>query len=121
MRRTVAALAICGIVAGVAASLALPASSRRPTPNLGLTKPAPLTLTGRSFRPHERVRVTATVAGRKRTQAVTAGKTGRLHVVFMQLDWSRCDALRVVAVRRSAALVVLKRLPAPACSTARAP
>jgi hypothetical protein len=116
MRRTVAALAVCGIVAGVAASLALSASNRRPAPNLTLTKPEPLTVVGRNFWPHERVRVTATVAGRKRTQAVTAGKTGRLHVVFRQLDWSPCDALRVVAARRSGALVVLKRLPARACS-----
>jgi carbohydrate-selective porin OprB len=116
MRRTVAALAVCGIVAGVAASLALSASNRRPAPNLGLAKPQPLTLAGRNFRPQERVRVTATVAGRKRRQTVTAGQTGRLHVVFRQLGWSRCDSLRVVAVRRSGALVVLKRLPAPACS-----
>jgi hypothetical protein len=34
----------------------------------------------------------------------------------MQLTASRCDALRVIVVRRSGALVVLKRLPAPACS-----
>jgi hypothetical protein len=36
--------------------------------------------------------------------------------VFVQLGASRCDAIRVVAVRRSGALVVLKRLPAPACT-----
>lgn len=116
MRRTVVVLVVCGIVAGVAASLALPAVHSRPAPNLGLAKPEPLTVVGRNFRPHERIRVSATVAGRERTRAVTAGKTGRFHVVFMQLAASRCDAFRVVAVRRSGALVVLKHLPAPACS-----
>jgi hypothetical protein len=116
MRRTVVVLGVCGIVAGIAASLALPAVHSRPAPSLGLAKPEPLTVVGRNFRSHERVRVSATLDGRTRTRAVTAGQTGRFQVVFMQLAASRCDAIRVVAVRRSGALVVLKRLPAPACS-----
>jgi hypothetical protein len=39
-------------------------------------------------------------------------------VEFEQLGASRCDLIRVVAERRSGRLVVVKRLPAPACSTA---
>jgi hypothetical protein len=109
-------LVVCGIAAGVAASLALPAVHDRPAPSLGLAKPEPLTVVGRDFRSHERVRVSVTLDGRKRTRAVTAGQTGRFQVVFMQLGASRCDAIRVVAARRSGALVVLKRLPAPACT-----
>jgi hypothetical protein len=116
MRRTVVLLVVCGVVAGVAASLALPAVHSRPAPNLAVAKPEPLTVVGRNFRSHERVHVTATVAGRERTRAVTAGKTGRFQVVFMQLAGSRCDALRVIAVRQSGAVVVLKRLPPAACS-----
>ena len=73
---------------------------------------------GRNFRQRERVRVTATLAGEKRTLAVTAGQTGRFRVVFDRLGASRCDSIRIIAVRRSGRLVVVKHLPAPACSPA---
>ena len=100
-------LAVCGALASVVATVAWPGVQSNP-----------LTVAGSSFRPHERVRVTATVASEKRTRAVTAGRTGRFRVEFEQLGASRCDLIRVVAVRRSGRLVVVKRLPAPACSTA---
>lgn len=116
MRRTVALLAVCGITAGVLVSLAQSAVHRRAA-TLGIAAARPLTVAGRNFRPHERVRVTATVAGEKTTRAVTAGQTGRFRVEFEQLGATRCDLVRIVAVRRSGRAVVVKRLPAPACST----
>src|SRR5258706_319150 len=107
-----ARILFCVPVPGVPPEAASTTAST-PATTLGLAKPEPLTVVGRNFRSHERVRVSATLEGRKRTRAVTAGQTGRFQVVFVQLAASRCDAIRVVAVRRSGALVVLKRLPAP--------
>jgi len=52
----------------------------------------------------------------KRTRAVTAGPNGGFGVVFDRLGATRCDVIRIVAVRRSGRLVVVKHLPAPACS-----
>jgi hypothetical protein len=118
MRRTIVMLAVCGALASVVAAVAWPGVQSGPAPSLRIAAASPLTVVGSSFRPHERVRVTATVASEKRTRAVTAGRTGRFRVEFEQLGASRCDLIRVVAVRRSGRLVVVKRLPAPACSTA---
>jgi hypothetical protein len=98
------------------AAVARPAAQvGRPAPSLRIAVATPLTVAGRNFRPHERVRVTATVEGQKLGRALTASGAGRFTVVF-RLGASRCDLLRVVAVRRSGAAVVLKRLPSPACS-----
>jgi len=118
MRRTIVMLAVCGALASVVSAVAWPGVQSGPAPSLRVAAANPLTVAGSSFRPHERVRVTATVASEKRTRAVTAGRTGRFRVEFEQLGASRCDLIRVVAVRRSGRLVVVKRLPAPACSTA---
>lgn len=76
----------------------------------------PLTVAGRNFRSRERIRVTARLAGERRTLAVTAGQSGRFQVEFDRFGATRCDLIRIVAVRRSGTLVVVKRLPAPACS-----
>jgi hypothetical protein len=121
MRRTIVVLAVCGAAASIVAAVARPGVESRPAASLRIAAAKPLTVVGRNFLPRERVRLTATLAGEKRTLAVTAGRTGLFRVEFDQLATSRCDAVRVVAVRRSGAVVVVKRLPAPACSTARAP
>ncbi len=113
MRRTVAVLAVCG-AAGIAAAVSGPALGRS-VPSLGITARQPLTVVGSSFRPREHLRVTVTLPGRVRSRSVTAGRTGHFEVVFLQLSASRCDLLRVVAIRQSGARVVLKRLPPPAC------
>ncbi|MFL5958991.1 MAG: hypothetical protein ACJ75G_01810 [Gaiellaceae bacterium] len=118
MRKTVAVLAVCSAAAGIVPAVAQPRVHVRPAPSLRLAARSPLTVAGRNFRPRERLRVTATVASRTRTVAVHAGTAGRFKVTFLRLAATRCDLLRVVAVRRSGALVVLKSLPAPACSAA---
>jgi hypothetical protein len=117
MRRTIVLLVLCGAAAGIAAAIARPGLKSAPAPSLRIAVANPLVVTGRNFRPHERLRVIATVAGEKRTRTLTAGRTGRLRVELYQLGASRCDSIRIVAVRRSGRLVVVKRLPAPACST----
>ena len=118
MRRTVLVLAVCGAVASIVTAVALPAAGSRPAPSLRIAVAKPLTVVGRNFRAREHVRVNVTLAGEKRTRVVTAGPTGRFQVEFDQLGATRCDLIRVVVVRRSGALVVLKQLPAPACSPA---
>jgi hypothetical protein len=117
MRRTIAVLTVCAAVAAVVAAVARPDANRGARPSLRIARAEPLAIAGRNFRPHERVRLTATVASSKRTRSVTAGPQGRFQVQFEQLGASRCDLLRVVAVRRSGKLVIVKRLPAPACLT----
>lgn len=116
MRRAVVVLAVCGLAASIVAAVALSAVQSPPAPSLSITVARPLTVAGRHFRPHEHVRITATLAGQRTTRSVNVGRTGRFQVVFAQLGMSRCDQLRVVVTRRAGALVVLKRLPAPACS-----
>jgi hypothetical protein len=117
MRRTVVILAVCGVAASIVAAVARPGVESRPAPALRISVAKPLTVAGRNFRPREHLRVTATLAGEKRTLAVTAGRRGRFVVEFDQLAATRCDLIRIVATRRSGRLVVLKRLPPPACST----
>jgi hypothetical protein len=113
---TFVVLAVSAVVASLVAAVARPGVESRRAPSLRIAVAAPLTVTGTKFRAHERVRITATVASGKESRAVTAGRTGRLRIVFGQLAASRCDLVRVVAARRSGRLVVVKRLPAPACS-----
>lgn len=117
MRRTISVLIVCGAAAGLVAAIARPSVDSGPNPSLHILAAKPLTVAGRNFRPHERVRVTAkiTVTGERRTTAVAAGGTGRFRVEFGQLGVSRCAELRIVAVRRSGRAVVVKHLPAPAC------
>lgn len=117
MRKTIAALAVCGIATGALAPLAQPAAHRRPAAALDIRSTSPLTVVGSGFRPREHVRVSATLAGLTRTLRATVGSTGGFRVVFLGLGASRCDELHVVAIRQAGTLVVLKRLPAPACST----
>jgi hypothetical protein len=114
MRRTVVVLAVCGAAASIIVAVARPGVESRAAPSLRIAAAKPLTVVGRNFRPNEHVRVTATLAGEKRTLVVTA-EQGRFQVVFEQLGATRCDLIRIVAVRRSGKLVVQKQLPAPAC------
>jgi hypothetical protein len=118
MRKSVLVLGVCGAAASIVTAVAWPRVASRPAPSLRIAVTRPLTVTGRNFRQRERVRVRATVGGEKRTLAVTAGETGRFRVNFDQLGASRCDSIRIIAVRRSGRLVVVKRLPAPACAPA---
>jgi hypothetical protein len=81
----------------------------------------PLTVTGRGFRPHERVRVSATADQQYATAVRTAGPAGSFRVAFTRLSVGRCDVFRVIAIGREGTHAVLKRLPSPACSLQRTP
>jgi hypothetical protein len=75
----------------------------------------PLAVAGTGFHAGEQVLVTATSAGRLQAARVTATRVGSFRVALDGLTPSRCDLIRVIAVRRGANRVVLKRLPSPAC------
>ena len=76
----------------------------------------PLTVAGAGFHSRERVRVTATVADATQTVRIVTTRIGGFRAALSELTPTRCDLIRVVAVRRSGTTVVLKRLPSPACS-----
>jgi hypothetical protein len=103
--------------AGLAVLLvALPATAASATtPTLRLVKLQPLTVEGRSFSAGERVRVRV-AAPAEAVRSARADRAGSFTVRFGDIAATRCDVIRVVAIRSSSGRVVLKRLPAPACS-----
>jgi hypothetical protein len=116
MRRTVGVLAASSLAAVAFAAVGPSVTSGRPLPTLRIVGLQPLTVAGRGFGAREHVRVTAQAEGATQTVAVTALRGGTFRVTFAGLTASRCDMVRVVAIRRPGTLVVLKRLPMPACS-----
>jgi hypothetical protein len=110
MRRVLAFLLVLGVAAGLAAAAVVSAStagSRASKPALRLTKAAPITLRGTSFRSGERVRVSAT----SRTTAVkraAAGANGSF-VVRFAIPYDRCEGLLVVARGALGSRAVYKR------------
>ena len=71
-----------------------------PRPSVRFTHFHPLTVRGSAFRPAERVRVTLTGVGPRRTHAVTTSPAGRFSTVFAtSRPYDPCsDTIRVVAV-----------------------
>ena len=90
-------------------------------PRLRIVALSPLTLDGTGFRSRERTRVTASAGADSQTVRVVATRLGTFHVRLDQVAPTRCDLIRVAAVRRSGAIVALKRLPSPACLPERSP
>lgn len=80
-----------------------------------------LTLAGTGFRPHERVRVTATADTDRATVYRTASPAGTFRATFIGLSAGRCDLVRAVAIGRAGTRVLFKRLPPPACISERSP
>jgi hypothetical protein len=118
MRRTSVLLLLVALsgaaLAGVGSASTAPAALR-------LLAVSPLTVVGTDFHSRERTRVTATSPGATQTLRVTATRIGSLRVIFDELTPTRCDLIRVVAIRRGGTIVVLKRLPSPACLPSRTP
>ena len=86
------------------------------TAKLQLLATNPVTVAGTGFRSRERVRVTAWAGSEKSpTARVVATRIGSFRVSLDELSASRCDLVRVVAVRSTGDRVFLKRLPAPEC------
>ncbi len=80
---------------------------------LRLVERQPLTVRGTGFARHENVRLT--LLGRQRTSTHTRADGHGTFIVTFPVGSSRCDRLRVIAIRSGGGRVVLKRLPPPAC------
>jgi hypothetical protein len=113
MRRTATILLLLALGGAVLAGGGSARTAQ--TAKLRLLAMNPLTVVGTGFHSRARERVTATSAGATQTVRATATRTGSFRVTFDELAPSRCDLIRVVAVGRAGATVVLKRLPLPAC------
>jgi hypothetical protein len=104
-------LAAAGLVIALAASAA---AGRSLSPRLRLVRPAPLTVSGQSFKPSERVRLvlSATQVSRKRTVRATSGGS---FVASFSITLGRCNGFTVRATGSGGSKALLKRPPLPAC------
>jgi hypothetical protein len=75
----------------------------------------PFTVRGDGFAARERLRVNLYGVSQA-THRVVANRSGVFVVRFADVRATRCDLIRVVAIRRGGQ-VWLKRLPSPACHT----
>jgi hypothetical protein len=119
MRRT-ASLVLVLLLAGVVLTGLGPAMTSQ-TPKLRIVALSPLTVGGIGFHPRERTRVTAYAGAGSQTVRIVATRLGTFRVTLDQVAPTRCDLIRVMAVRRSGAIVALKRLPSPACLPVTSP
>ena len=113
MRRTASLLLVLALAGAVLADVC-PAKTSQ-TPKLRIVGLNPLTVGGMGFHPRERTHVTAYAAADSQTVRIVATRFGTFRVTLDQVAPTRCDLIRIVAVRRSGTGVVLKRLPSPAC------
>jgi hypothetical protein len=88
-------------------------SSSSGKPSLRVTNRVPLTVKGAHFQRAERVRLTSG----KAQAAAKAGGDGTFVVTIPGAD--RCSSTRVLARGSAGSYVVVKLLPAPACSPVR--
>ena len=84
-------------------------------PSLRVIDLQPLTVQGDGFAVRERVRVNLYGVTRA-SRRVVANRFGTFVLRFAEVTATRCDLIRVVAIRRGGQ-VWLKRLPSPACHT----
>jgi hypothetical protein len=110
--RTLHAIGVLAVIAALVATEATSAAPRHPT--LRIAKLQPLTVEGRRFLPRERVRVQVSDP-KLATRRVIAGKTGSFTVRFADIGATRCDLIRVIAIRTGNRSVEMKQLPSPAC------
>jgi hypothetical protein len=113
MRRTASLVLFLGL-AGAALAAAGPAQTS-PAPRLRIVALSPFVVGGTGFNPRERTRVTANAGTGSQTVRVVATRLGTFRVTLDQVAPTRCDLIRVVAVRRGGTIVAFKRLPSPAC------
>lgn len=106
-------LLILGLAAGFGTDLGSDQGQARAT--LRLVRHAPLTVRGDHFRAGERVRLRTNVS-RVAKRAIANAKGS--FVTSFGTPTTRCDLIRVEAVRSPNGTVVLKQLPSPACSPA---
>jgi hypothetical protein len=101
----------------VLASASSTQSKRQPA--LRVVAQQPFTVQGRSFRSHERVKLTLYTQQKSvRTRRVTAGSSGAFRAVLQTTPVDRCDAILVRAVGALGSTATLKLLPLPACHSA---
>jgi len=82
---------------------------------LKLVDRQPLIVRGSGFRPHEHLHLRL-LAGNSSSTSARSDARGAFVVTF-PVGLSRCDRIRVIAIRAGGGRVVLKRLPPPACVT----
>src|SRR4051794_34073805 len=91
-----------------------------PKPRLTMARAQPLTVRGRGFHRHERVRVVLRRASRPAVvHRLRAGRRGRFTTTFGGVALDRCGGFSVIAVGRAGSRATLKRPPLPACMPLR--
>jgi hypothetical protein len=109
------ALVVCGALILSNAS----GAGARPAAHLRLVKANPVTVAGRGFRPHVRVRLMLTAHGTMLRQPRANGN-GAFTVTFpTALD--RCSGWMVTATQRGRSMVILRSPAKPECAPLRAP
>lgn len=93
-------------------------SGPAPEAKLQLVDRKPLTVRGSGFQPGERVALKV-VLRKPQRKPVQANARGAFRASF-GVPVTRCDLVRVLAIRSGGRRVVLKLLPPPACKPVRA-
>ena len=114
------ALVVAGLgVALLAATGAFAGATSKP--RLTLARTQPLTIRGRGFHRHERVRVVLRQAARPAVvHRLRAGRRGRFTTTFGGVALDRCGGFSITAVGRAGSRATFKRPPLPACLPVRA-
>jgi hypothetical protein len=111
------------LLAGVATALLAATGAfagATPKPRLTLARTQPLTVRGRGFHRHERVRVVLRQASRPAVvHRLRAGRRGRFTTTFGGVALDRCGGFSLTAVGRAGSRATFKRPPLPACMPVR--
>lgn len=105
----------CAAAAVAAVAFAASAAAQPSKASLRLVSLQPLSVVGQGFAARERVRVEATTSTDVVRRRVVASRAGSFRVRFDGVNVSRCDVVRVVAIRAGGGRVTLKYLPPPMC------
>jgi hypothetical protein len=101
------------VILMAAAALALPAGAIAGTPTLRIASAKPFVVTGKSFKPHERVIVTLWTS-RRAVRTVATDGAGSFTADFGVVTFHHCVGFMLSAVGMSGDRAVLK-IPRPAC------
>ncbi len=112
MVRSLGVALLAAAALGCSSGSAVGGSESRSTASLQVVKRLPMTLKGRSFRPGERVRVSAGA----QMKNVRANQGGTFVVTLRGPD--RCSTTRVLATGSGGSRVILKILASPDCPPA---
>jgi len=104
--RTLLVLVLAGLVVGAASATGLP-------PSIRITAMSPVTVAGRHFHPHARVRVTLRSDVVTRTRIATTNATGGFTIVLVTIPGGDpCSmSLEIVAVDAAGNRAVVKSVP----------